>query len=108
MRPSWLPTKTCKNSLGLAAAVAIMNCGHCTVGIVEMAPFESEYGSGQSLIIIKSLMPSCFNVRASAAKRLSFSVSRVTYDLRSVRDTRNEAVLPMMVPEATMSHLPCS
>ena len=71
-----------------------------------MAPFESEYGSGHSLIIIKSLMPSCFNVKASAANRLSFSVIRVTYDLRSVREARNDAVLPIIVPDATMSHLP--
>jgi len=76
------------------------------VGIVEMAPFESEYGSGQSLIIIRSLMPSCFRVKASAAKRLSFSVIRVTYDFRRVRDARKEAVLPIMVPDATISHLP--
>lgn len=51
-------------------------------------------------------MPSCFRVKASAANRLSFSVSRVTYDFRSVREARNEAVLPMIVPDAAMSHLP--
>lgn len=78
MAPSRLPTKTWRINLGLAMRDASMNWEIVTVGIVLMAPLDSEYGRGHNLIIIKSFRPSCLRVSARAAKRLSFVVRRST------------------------------
>lgn len=92
-------------SFGVAIAVARAYVSGCTVGTVDIAPFESEYGSGQSRIMQRSFRPSCFRTRERAAKRGSFATRRLTKPERIVRDTRNEQKEPMMVAVATMNHL---
>lgn len=82
-----------------------MNARGCTVGMSEMAPLEMEYGRGHNRIIMRSLIPSCFKVRAIDAKRGSPWTRPWTSERRTVRETMNEAVLPMMVADATINHL---
>lgn len=95
--------KICSISLGLTMVVARAKEAQCTVGNVAMAPFEREYGNGHSLIIIRSLRPSCFSVSANAAKRLSFAIRRWTTFFRRLRERINETVLPTMVALAAMN-----
>lgn len=99
------PINMAIRSLGVAAAVAAANMSGCTVGNVDMAPFEMLYGRGQSLIITKSFKPSCFKTRDSASYLLSFATSRLTKLERSVRETMNEHVDPTIVAEATIGQL---
>lgn len=99
------PMNTWIKSFGVAIAVARAYVSGCTVGTVDIAPFESEYGSGQSRIMQRSFRPSCFRTRERAAKRGSFATRRLTKPERIVRDTRNEQKEPMMVAAATMNHL---
>ncbi len=105
MAASLLPMKTWINSFGDARAVAEANMRGWTVGTVDMAPLEMEYGKGQSRIMQRSLRPSCLRVRDSAANRLSLAIRRCTYLDRIVRETIKEQRDPMTVAEAMMNHL---
>ena len=60
----------------MLTAVAIMKDSGETVGNVDKAPFEIEYGSGQRRIMQRSLSPSCFKVRVRAANLLSVATMR--------------------------------
>jgi hypothetical protein len=73
--------------------------------MVLSAPLLKLYGSGHRRIMMRSLMPSCLRVRASAAKRESFATSRETYEWRRFRETMNAAVDPTIVEDATMNQL---
>lgn len=105
MTASREPINIAIRSLGVAAAVAAANTSGCTVGKVDMAPFEMLYGRGQSLIITKSFRPSCFKTRDNASYLLSFATSRLTKLERSVRETMKEHVDPTIVAEATIGQL---
>ena len=96
--------KTWIRSFGLAINVAKANDRGWTVGNVDMAALESEYGRGQNLIMHKIFSPSCFSVKAKASKRLSPPTSRWTYFARMVRDARNEVREPMTVALHTINH----
>jgi len=67
--------KTWMRSFGEAIAVANANDRGCTVGKVDIAAFESEYGRGQNRIMQRILRPSCLSVDAKARKRLSSPTS---------------------------------
>lgn len=97
--------KTWIKSLGDAMAVARANMRGCTVGKVDIAPFEIEYGRGHKRIMHSSLSPSCLRVNDSAANRLSCDISRWTNFERMVLETMKEHKEPIMVAEATMNHL---
>ncbi len=99
------PMKMAINSLGVAAAVARANIKGCTVGNVEMAPFEILYGSGHSRIITRSLRPSCLRTEDNASNLRSFATMRFTKLESSVRETMKEHVDPTTVAEATMGQL---
>ena len=92
-------------SLGDAIAVAKANIKGCTVGNVDIAPLEREYGSGHRRIMTSNFNPSCFKVSASAANRLSVSTSRWAKPDRRLRDTTNEQKEPTTVAEATTNQL---
>lgn len=92
-------------SFGVATAVARANICGVTVGKVEIAPLEMEYGSGQSRIIISNLMPSCFKTEEKASNRLSWATSRCTYPEKIVRDVMKEQVDPATVAVAMINHL---
>src|SRR5271170_2402112 len=83
-----LPMKQCTNNFGVTIAVAKVKMAGCTLGNVDNAPFDSEYGSGQSRIMQSNLSPSCLRVRVKAANRLSLATRRSTYRFRRVLDTR--------------------
>lgn len=99
------PTKMAIKSFGVAAAVAIANIKGCTVGKVDIAPFEILYGSGQSLIITRSLRPSCLRTRDNASNLLSCATMRLTKFESSVLETIKEQVEPTTVAEATIGQL---
>ena len=92
-------------SFGVAVAVAIANINGCTVGNVDIAPFEILYGSGQRRIMTRSLRPSCFKTRESASNLRSFATMRLTNVESSVRETIKEHVEPTIVADATMGQL---
>lgn len=95
----------CNMSFGDTSAVARAKELQCTVGNVAMAPLDSEYGKGHIRIMTRSFIPSCFNVRASAAKRLSLAINRWTMFFKMLRERRNDAVLPATVALAAINHL---
>ena len=99
------PMKICSISLGLTMVVARAKEAQCTVGNVAMAPLEREYGNGHSLIMTRSLRPSCFSVRDNAAKRLSFAIRRWTILFKRLRERIKETVLPTIVALAAMNQL---
>lgn len=71
-----LPMKTCIINFGVTIAVATANITGCTVGMVEIAPLENEYGNGQSRIMTSNFNPSDLSVKVKAAKRVSLDTSR--------------------------------
>ena len=97
--------KTAIANLGVAIAVANANISGCTVGKVEIAPFDNEYGSGHSRIIVKSFRPSCFRTSERAANWLLSATKLLTYFKRIVRDTTKEQVDPTILALATMNQL---
>lgn len=103
--PNLAPTNTWSNSFGETIAVDRANDASDTVGIVLIAPLDSEYGNGHNRIMIKSLMPSCLSVSARAAKRGSRFIRRETNPDKRYRETRNEQELPTTVAEATINQL---
>lgn len=60
----------------MATAVANIKAHGETVGNVDMAPLEMEYGKGQRRIMHRSLSPSCFRVSERAANLLSVATIR--------------------------------
>lgn len=98
------PMKIWIINLGETIAVASAYIRGWTVGKVDMAPFEIEYGRGHKRIMHKSLRPSCFNTRDKALNLVSFAASRCTKVDRTVRDTTNEHVEPMIVAVAAINH----
>lgn len=92
-------------SFRLAAAVAKANICGVTVGNVEIAPLDSEYGKGQSRIMMSSFTPSCFNTEEKAWNRLSLATSRCTKPEKIVRDVMKEHVDPATVAVAMISQL---
>ncbi len=100
-----VPMKIGMISLGVAAAVAIANMRGVTVGKVEIAPLDKEYGRGHSRIMMSSFTPSCFSTEAKASKRLSWATSRCTNPEKIVRDVMNEHVDPATVAVAIISQL---
>lgn len=105
MTASLEPMNIAINSLGVAAAVAIANIRGCTVGKVEIAPLEILYGNGHSLIMTKSLRPSCSKTRDKASNLRSFATMLLTKLESSVRETMKEHVDPTTVADATMGQL---
>jgi hypothetical protein len=95
-----LPIKAGTSNLGVMIAVASPYIKGCTVGNVETAPLQTEYGRGHRRIMHKSLRPSYLSVSARAANLLSFSIMRFTNFDRIVRDTMKEHVDPSTVAEA--------
>src|ERR1700677_5082709 len=90
-------------SFGVIKVVARAYMAGETVGNVDMAPFESEYGRGHSLIMHSSLTPSCFRVRVNAANRLSLATHRSTYFRKTVLEAMSEQVEPTTVAVARIS-----
>lgn len=74
-----------------------------TVGNVDIAPFDIEYGSGHNRIMISSLSPSRWRTDEKASNRLSFATSRCTNPEKIVRDVKKEHVDPATVAVAMMS-----
>lgn len=99
------PMNTWIINFGVTIAVASANVDGFTVSKVEMAPFEIEYGNGHNLIIHRSLRPSRFRTKVSAANLVSCSTSRWTYLERMVRETMKEHRDPKTVADATMNQL---
>lgn len=102
---SRVPMKIGIMSFGVAAAVDRANMRGVTVGKVEIAPLEMEYGRGQSRIMMSSLTPSRFNTEEKASKRLSWATSRCTYPEKIVREVMKEHVDPATVAVAMISQL---
>lgn len=102
---SRVPMKIWIISFGVTIAVARANIEGLTVSKVEIAPLEIEYGNGQSLIIHRSLRPSCLSTKESAVNLESFSTSRWTNLESKVRETKNEHSDPTTVADATMNQL---
>lgn len=92
-----LPMKAGTSNFGEIMAVARPYINGWTVGKVETAPLQIEYGNGQRRIIHSSLSPSYLSVKESAANLLSRSIRRLTNLDRMVRDTMNEQVDPKTV-----------
>lgn len=105
MTASLDPIKIWISNLGVMIAVASAYVSGLTVSKVDIAPFEIEYGRGQSRIIHKSLRPSCFNTKESAANRVSFLMSRCTKFESSVLETMNEQKDPITVADAAINQL---
>lgn len=105
MAASREPMKTCIKSFGDVIAVARANCSGSTVGNVDIAPFDSEYGSGHNLIMHNSLRPSCFRTRASASNLLSLATSRLTKLDKRVLEAMKEHKDPTILAVATMNQL---
>jgi hypothetical protein len=82
-----LPMNAGTNNLGEMIAVASPYINGCTVGNVDTAPLQIEYGSGHRRIMQRSLSPSYFSVRDNAANLLSRSIRRLTNPERIVRET---------------------
>ena len=99
------PMKTCIKSFGDVIAVARANCSGSTVGNVDIAPLDSEYGRGHNLIMHNSLRPSCFKTRASASNLLSLATSRLTKLDKRVLEVMKEHKDPTMLAVATMNQL---
>jgi len=106
MTASREPMNIAINNFGVAAVVAMANIKGCTVGKVDIAPFEMLYGSGHSLIMTKSLRPSCFKTSDSASNLRSFATILFTKLESNVRDTMKEHVDPTIVADATIGQLP--
>jgi len=68
--------KTWMRSFGEAMAVARAKESGCTVGNVDIAALEREYGRGQTRIMQRILRPSCLSVRARASNLLSSPTRR--------------------------------
>lgn len=85
--------------------VAMTNICGVTVGKVEMAPLEMEYGSGQSRIMINNFRPSRLSTDEKASNRLSLATSRCTKPEKIVREVKKEHVDPATVAVAMMSQL---
>lgn len=92
-----LPIKAGTSSFGEMIAVARPYIQGLTVGKVETAPLQIEYGKGQRRIIHSNLRPSYLRVKESAANLLSRSIKRLTNLDSIVRDTINEQVDPNTV-----------
>lgn len=99
------PIKMWTRSFGVAAAVAAAKVNGLMVGTVAMAPLESEYGRGHSLIMIRSLKPSRLRVCARASKRLSVATSRRVKDDSQYLHNRKEQNDPTILADAAMNHL---
>lgn len=105
MTASLDPTNIAINNFGVAAKVARANVKGCTVGNVDIAPFDIEYGSGHKRIMTSNFKPSCFNTSDRASNRLSWATRRLTNPERRVRETMKEQVDPTTEAEATTGHL---
>lgn len=99
-----VPMKMGMVSFKVMTDVAIINILG-VIGKVDIAPFVSEYGNGQSRIIINNFRPSCLSTDEKASKRLSFATSRCTNPEKIVRDVKKEHVDPATVAVAIMSQL---
>lgn len=99
------PMKMCIINLGVTMAVASAYTEGFTVGTVDIAPFEIEYGSGHNLIMHRSFKPSCLSTKDSAANLLSFATSRWTKFVSKVLETMKEHVDPITVAVAAMNQL---
>lgn len=93
------------NNLGQMIAVASPYINGWTVGNVETAPLQIEYGNGHRRIMQRSFSPSYFSVSDSAANLLSRSIRRLTNLESTVRETMNEAVDPTTVAVVYRIHL---
>lgn len=98
------PMKIWIINLGETIAVASAYIKGWTVGKVDIAPFEIEYGRGHKRIMHKSFRPSCFNTKDKALNLVSFATSRCTKFDRTVLDTTKEHVDPTIVAVAAMNH----
>lgn len=70
-----------------------------------MAPLDIEYGRGQSRIMHRSLRPSCFKTKESAANLVSDSTSLWTNLESNVLETMNEQKDPATVADAAINQL---
>lgn len=102
---SRVPMKMGMINFKVATAVARANVCGFTVGKVEIAPFDTEYGNGHSRIMISNLRPSYFRTEEKASNRLSLATSLCTNPEKIVRDVMNEHVDPATVAVAIMSQL---
>lgn len=100
-----VPMKMGMMSFNVATAVARANICGVTVGTVEIAPLDMEYGSGHSRIMISNLTPSCFNTEEKASKRLSWATSRCTNPEKIVREVMKEHVDPATAAVDMISQL---
>ena len=100
-----LPMKAGTNNFGQMIAVASPYINGCTVGNVDTAPLQIEYGNGHRRIMQRSFSPSYLSVSDSAANLLSRSIKRLTNLESTVRETMNEAVDPTTVAVVYKIHL---
>lgn len=99
-RRSRLPMNAGTSSFGDMIIVANPYIIGCTVGNVDTAPLQIEYGKGQRRIMHSNFNPSYFSVKARAANLLSCSMRRLTNLDKTVRETTKETVEPSIVPDA--------
>lgn len=100
-----VPMKMGISSFKVMADVAMTNICGVTVGNVEIAPLEIEYGNGHSRIIISNFRPSRLSTEEKASKRLSLATNLCTKPEKIVREVKNEHVDPATVAVEMISHL---
>lgn len=82
-----LPINVGTSSFGEIMAVASPYIKGWTVGNVDTAPLQIEYGSGHNRIIQRSFNPSYLRVSHRAANLLSRCIVRLTNFDKTVRET---------------------